>query len=159
MAKLISPAPNDAVVLVHGTFARDAPWTREDSPMMAALRVKFPLNTAASLRMVRHQLSERPYQGRIRACRSWQIPALARLPSSLDSQPQPRRQCSALRATGSTDARNGGWDRVPGYAFPVDYAPCSGALFAHSHADCIMVASFPWIFATRNLARPDVRLR
>jgi hypothetical protein len=33
---------NDAVILVHGTFARDAPWTQEDSSLATAIRRKFP---------------------------------------------------------------------------------------------------------------------
>src|SRR5690348_505505 len=37
--------PHDAVVLIHGTFARDTRWIRQDSPLMAALRVKFPMTS------------------------------------------------------------------------------------------------------------------
>lgn len=31
-----------AVVLVHGTFARDADWTLEDGPVTAEIRRRFP---------------------------------------------------------------------------------------------------------------------
>src|SRR5262249_27753392 len=33
---------HDAVVLVHGTFARDADWTHDDSPIAIAIREQLP---------------------------------------------------------------------------------------------------------------------